>query len=60
MTSVAGYFYDFVIATPQQPILLIADVSGHGVPTALFAFMVSWRADRSGPTQPIRQPLCFT
>lgn len=41
MTSVAGDFYDFVIATPQQPILLIADVSGRGVPTALFAFMVS-------------------
>jgi sigma-B regulation protein RsbU (phosphoserine phosphatase) len=40
MTSVAGDFYDFLVADENQAGLLIADVSGHGVPAALIASMV--------------------
>jgi sigma-B regulation protein RsbU (phosphoserine phosphatase) len=40
MTSVAGDFYDFLVADDKQAGLLIADVSGHGVPAALIASMV--------------------
>ncbi len=54
MTSVAGDFYDFVIADEARAGLLIADVSGHGVPAALIASMVklaatSQRAQASDP-----------
>jgi phosphoserine phosphatase RsbU/P len=40
MTSVAGDFYDFL--TPMDDVLtiLVADVSGHGVPAALVACML--------------------
>lgn len=44
MTSVAGDFYDYVVADNQQAGLLIADVSGHGVPAALIASMVKLAA----------------
>jgi sigma-B regulation protein RsbU (phosphoserine phosphatase) len=44
MTSVAGDFYDFLIISPQQAGLLIADVSGHGVGAALIASMVKLAA----------------
>ena len=44
MTSVAGDFYDYVIADDHQVGLLIADVSGHGVPAALIASMVKLAA----------------
>jgi sigma-B regulation protein RsbU (phosphoserine phosphatase) len=44
MTSVAGDFYDFVVADDKQAGLLIADVSGHGVPAALIASMVKLAA----------------
>ena len=44
MTSVAGDLYDFVIAGDRQAGLLIADVSGHGVPAALIASMVKMAA----------------
>lgn len=40
MTSVAGDFYDFLLANDKQAGILIADVSGHGVPAALIASMV--------------------
>jgi phosphoserine phosphatase RsbU/P len=54
MTSVAGDFYDFVVADDKQAGLLIADVSGHGVPAALIASMVkvaatSQRANAGDP-----------
>jgi sigma-B regulation protein RsbU (phosphoserine phosphatase) len=54
MTSVAGDFYDFLITGPKHAGLLIADVSGHGVPAALIASMVklaanSQRANLSDP-----------
>ncbi|MGD0417557.1 MAG: PP2C family protein-serine/threonine phosphatase [Terriglobales bacterium] len=44
MTSVAGDFYDYIIADERQVGLLIADVSGHGVPAALIASMVKLAA----------------
>jgi phosphoserine phosphatase RsbU/P len=44
MTSVAGDLYDYIIADDHQVGLLIADVSGHGVPAALIAAMVKLAA----------------
>jgi sigma-B regulation protein RsbU (phosphoserine phosphatase) len=44
MTSVAGDFYDFIVAEEKRAGLLIADVSGHGVPAALIASMVKLTA----------------
>jgi phosphoserine phosphatase RsbU/P len=56
MTSVAGDLYDYVLAEDGRAGLLIADVSGHGVPAALIASMVklaaaSQRAVASDPAQ---------
>jgi sigma-B regulation protein RsbU (phosphoserine phosphatase) len=44
MTAIAGDLYDFLVADPQQAGLLIADVSGHGIPAALIASMVKLAA----------------
>jgi sigma-B regulation protein RsbU (phosphoserine phosphatase) len=56
MTSVAGDLYDFLVADENHAGLLIADVSGHGVPAALIASMVkmaasSQRANAAEPAQ---------
>jgi serine phosphatase RsbU (regulator of sigma subunit) len=51
MTSVAGDFYDYIVADDYQAGLLIADVSGHGVPAAL---LTRGRAG-AGQNQPRRQ-----
>ncbi len=56
MNSVAGDFYDFIMADDTQAGLLIADVSGHGVPAALIASMVkvaatSQRANAADPAR---------
>lgn len=40
MTSVAGDFYDFIQIDDQHIGVLIADVSGHGLPSALIASML--------------------
>lgn len=40
MTAVAGDFYDFMIMDRDRIGILLADVSGHGVPAALIASMV--------------------
>jgi sigma-B regulation protein RsbU (phosphoserine phosphatase) len=40
MTSVAGDFYDFIVVDESQIGILIADVSGHGLPAALIASML--------------------
>jgi phosphoserine phosphatase RsbU/P len=56
MTAVAGDFYDFIVADDHHAGLLIADVSGHGVPAALIASMVkiaatSQRAQADDPAR---------
>jgi len=40
MTSVAGDFYDFIVVDNKRVGILIADVSGHGMPAALIASML--------------------
>jgi serine phosphatase RsbU (regulator of sigma subunit) len=40
MTSVAGDFYDFLVSSNDLLTVLVADVSGHGVPAALVACML--------------------
>jgi len=40
MTEVAGDFYDFLDVSGPRGTVLVADVSGHGVPAALIASMV--------------------
>jgi sigma-B regulation protein RsbU (phosphoserine phosphatase) len=40
MSLVAGDFYDFIIVDEQHVGILIADVSGHGLPAALIASML--------------------
>jgi sigma-B regulation protein RsbU (phosphoserine phosphatase) len=44
VSSVAGDLYDYIIADDRQVGLLIADVSGRGVPAALIASMVKLAA----------------
>lgn len=53
MTAVAGDFWDFVAADGRVG-LLVADVSGHGVPAALVASMVkvAFEAQRGVAAQP--------
>ena len=40
MSSVAGDFYDFIIVDERHVGILVADVSGHGLPAALIASML--------------------
>ena len=40
MTSVAGDFYDFIVVDEKHLGILMADVSGHGMPAALIASML--------------------
>jgi phosphoserine phosphatase RsbU/P len=40
MSSVAGDFYDFIIVDEKHVGILVADVSGHGLPAALIASML--------------------
>ena len=56
MTSVAGDFYEFVYTGNGTVGLLIADVSGHGVPAALIASMmkVAITSQRDHATNPER------
>jgi phosphoserine phosphatase RsbU/P len=56
MTAVAGDFYDFVRLDDGRLGVLVADVSGHGVPAALIASMLkmafaSHTADAADPAQ---------
>jgi phosphoserine phosphatase RsbU/P len=54
MTSVAGDFYDFAEMDDDRIGILIADVSGHGVPAALIASMVkvAFAAERQHADSP--------
>lgn len=40
MSAVAGDFYDFIVVDEEHVGILIADVSGHGLPAALIASML--------------------
>lgn len=40
MTSVAGDFYDFIVVDENRLGILVADVSGHGMPAALISSML--------------------
>jgi serine phosphatase RsbU (regulator of sigma subunit) len=40
MTSVAGDFYDFIVLDEKRIGILVADVSGHGMPAALISSML--------------------
>ena len=66
MTSVAGDFYDFIVVDEKHIGILVADVSGHGMPAALIASMLkialsSQVAHASNPAQMLlglNQALC--
>jgi phosphoserine phosphatase RsbU/P len=49
MSSVAGDFYDFIAADEQHVGILIADVSGHGLPAALIASMLKVALEAQSP-----------
>ncbi len=56
MTAVAGDFFDFLKTSETTLTILVADVSGHGVPAALVASMlkVSFAAQREHANDPAR------
>jgi phosphoserine phosphatase RsbU/P len=49
MSSVAGDFYDFLVVDEKHLGILIADVSGHGLPSALIASMLQNALARECP-----------
>lgn len=56
MTSVAGDFYDFIIIDEHRIGVLVADVSGHGMPAALIASMlkIAFAAQSAHACEPAR------
>jgi serine phosphatase RsbU (regulator of sigma subunit) len=49
MASVAGDFYDFMVVDEKRIGILVADVSGHGMPAALIASMLKIALSAQGP-----------
>lgn len=49
MSSVAGDFYDFLVIDDKHVGVLIADVSGHGLPSALIASMLQTQLAAQAP-----------
>jgi serine phosphatase RsbU (regulator of sigma subunit) len=56
MTSVAGDFYDFAVIDDHTVGILVADVSGHGMPAALIASMlkIAFAAQSGHASDPVR------
>jgi sigma-B regulation protein RsbU (phosphoserine phosphatase) len=54
MSAVAGDFYDFLVGDEQHLGIMIADVSGHGVPAALIASML--KVAFAGQSQHVTDP----
>jgi sigma-B regulation protein RsbU (phosphoserine phosphatase) len=49
MTAVAGDFYDFIVVDDKHVGILVADVSGHGLPAALIASMLKAALSAQSP-----------
>jgi phosphoserine phosphatase RsbU/P len=56
MTSVAGDFYDFLVVDEKRIGILVADVSGHGMPAALISSMlkIALAAQHPNACDPVR------
>ena len=56
MSSVAGDFYDFIVVDEKHLGILIADVFGHGLPSALIASMLqsAFAAQSAHASDPVR------
>ncbi len=56
MSAVAGDFYDFLVVDARRVGILIADVTGHGVPAAMIASMlkVTFAAQAAQASDPAR------
>jgi phosphoserine phosphatase RsbU/P len=56
MTSVAGDFYEFCVIDEKRMGILVADVSGHGMPAALIASMlkIAFAAQTSHADDPVK------
>lgn len=50
MTAVAGDFYEFIPVDQHRVGILVADVSGHGVPAALIAAMIKMAVQAVAPS----------
>ena len=66
MTQVAGDFYDFIVVDEKHVGILVADVSGHGMPAALIASMLKialaaqteWAAEPEKVLTGLNRSLC--